>query len=454
MKTALLSILLIFPFALCYPQQWEQLSGEPEGGGVTDIFLDEDSGDLYVATGSLNWPGGEDGGIRRSTDDGATWVNLFDAYTSRFVFRGPDGFLYASVWNYPADEGLYRSEDDGSTWDLLVSVPSGNNIFACAIREGSTDVLFAGTGQGIMRSMDNGVNWAYANSGLPANTLVRSLAVSPDGSTIAAGTVNGLYVSADDGDTWDKVMGDGQNEIISSVAFDSEPTKEGTPLLRLMAGSESGKFFVATSLTLFTVAALYATIAINSGITRIMVHRNPTSLVPLYLVSLYAALGGSFHYALAGFTMWQPFMNGLPSSPLISVFTSTLLVTTAVVVMYIAMYGNSKEMASGSEIYKATFDISTGVENRPFNTGGINLFQNIPNPFREHSRIDFELPQGGLTSLKVFDLSGHEVRELVSGMLGQGRHSIRLQGEGLRSGIYYYVLRTGQYSLTRKLVIQ
>ena len=454
MKTKLLLVLLLTPFTLLFSQQWQQLAGEPEGGGVTDIYVDESTGDLFVATGSLNWPSGEDGGLRKSTDDGATWVNIFDAYTSRFIQRGPDQYLYASVWDYPLDEGFYRSEDEGNTWSLLTSVPTGNNIFAFAIKEGLPNIIFLGTGQGVMRSLDNGVNWAYANSGLPANTLVRSMAVSPDGNTIAAGTVNGMYVSSDDGDTWEKVTGDGESEIITSIAFDEDPTKSGMPTTNMIFGSESGKVFLATSLTLFTVAVLYATLVVNSGLTRIMAHRHPTTLVPIFMASLYAATGGAFYYAIAGLSGWQPWMTGLPSNPMISMFTSYLIVSTAIIVMYIAMYGNSKAANSGSEIYKATFDISTGVALQPYTDQRLTLHQNIPNPFREQTRIQFELSDAAYTVLDVFDMAGNKVLSLVDGMMSKGNHDIDLAGERLSRGIYYYTLRSNNQVETKKLVVQ
>ena len=454
MKKLTFTLVSLFACFTLFSQQWEQLTGEPEGGGVTDIFIDESTGDLFVATGSLNWPSGEDGGIRRTTDDGNTWENVFDAYTSRFIMQGPDENLYASVWDYPSDEGLYRSTDNGSTWTQLTSVPSGNNIFACAIKEGSPNILFAGTGQGVYRSFDNGASWAYANTGLPADKLVRSIAVSPDGSTIAAGTVSGLYVSSDNGDNWDKVTGDGENEIISSVFFDLDPTQNGKSNANLLFGSENGSLFITTALTLYTVATLVAIISLSKGITRIMAHRHPSTLVATYLVSMYNATGGGFFYAIAGLAIWQSFMTGLPINPAISMFTSYLVVSTAIIVLYLAMYGNSKGIDSGSEIYKATIDIATGIDLRPFTDQRIELYQNIPNPFKDQTWINFKLPDAAKTSLKIFDLTGKEIKSVVDGILSQGKHSINLTSEGLRSGMYYYVLRSGNLVQTKKLVIQ
>lgn len=453
MKTFLLTLLIFVSTSLVFSQQWQQLAGEPEGGGVTDIYLQESTNTLFVATGSLNWPNGEYGGIRRSTDDGNTWLNLFDSYASRVIMEGPDGNLYASVWDYPSDEGLYRSTDNGDTWDLLVSVPSGNNIFSIAVKEGSPNIIYAGTRTGVYRSLDNGSNWSYINNGIPGDAWVRSMAVSPDG-TIAAGTTYGLYVSSDNGDTWDKVTGDGENDNIISITFDTEPSKSKTPVFNLLFGNDNGQVFITTSLVLFTVAYLCATIATSKEVTRVKAIRNPITFNPIYMISMYAALGGAFYIAISQLAIWQLFMSGLPSNALVSMFTASLLAGTTVLIMYVALYGNSKDEKSGCEIYKATFDMTTAIETMPYASNNSTLFQNFPNPFKDQTRINFNLADNGFTSLKIFDLAGNEVKALIEENLKSGKHSINVSSSGLKAGIYYYVLRSKDIIETKKLVIQ
>ena len=449
MKTKLLFTLFLLPFSLIFSQEWVQLAGEPEGAGVTDIFINEISGELFVATGSLNWPSGENGGIRKSTDDGVTWINLFDAYTSRFIMMGPDGNLYASIWDYPSDEGLYRSTDNGNTWSLLISVPTGNNIFACAIKEGSPNTIYAGTGQGVYRSFDNGATWGYTNAGLPTDKLVRSMAVSPDGSTIAAGTVSGLYVSSDDGNNWDQVTGDGEGEIISSVYFDVEPSKGSLANADLLFGGENGILYISTILTLYSVAYVCASIVPFMGITRIRSHR--PALNPIFLVSLYASSGGGFYFAHQDLSIWFAMMNELPPNPKISMFASYMLVSTASVIIYLAMYGDN---ANGAKVYKTTKSGVSDVALQPYSDQGLELFQNIPNPFKGETRINFRLPESGQTTLKIFDMAGKEVRSLINTALDKGKHSINVTKEGLKAGIYYYVLESNNLIQTKKLVIQ
>jgi hypothetical protein len=369
--------------------------------------------------------------------------------------KGPDNNLYASVWDYPSNEGLYRSSNNGGTWDLLTSVPSGNNIFACAVMEGSPNTIFAGTGQGIYRSLDNGGTWAYANSGLPSGLLIRSLAISPDGAAIIAGSVNGAYVSFDNGDSWDKITGDGENEIISSVTIyeDPESGEEMTDYI-LLLGSELGNMYAAYSVALYATAFFCATILNNAGITRMMVFNKPGLKIPIFFASLYAATGGYMAYAVTSFKLWQAMMSGLPPSTVISVFFGYFIATNAVVALYLAMFNNSKAANSGTEIYKTTFDLTVGIEGQPLADQRVQLFQNIPNPFKDQTRINFHLNEAGNATLRLFDMAGNEVRTLIDGMIRQGRHSIQVAKEGLRSGMYYYVLESNGQVQTKKLVLQ
>ena len=90
--------LLLFISILVFPQGWQQTAGTPEGAGVTDMVVRESNQHLFVSTSSFNFPNGDMGGVRRSTDDGATWENLNDVYVARTMIDGGDGNLYASIW--------------------------------------------------------------------------------------------------------------------------------------------------------------------------------------------------------------------------------------------------------------------------------------------------------------------------------------------------------------------
>ncbi|MBK8490778.1 MAG: T9SS type A sorting domain-containing protein [Saprospirales bacterium] len=81
------------------------------------------------------------------------------------------------------------------------------------------------------------------------------------------------------------------------------------------------------------------------------------------------------------------------------------------------------------------------------------LYQNVPNPFNGKSVIGFNLPETGVATLKVVDLSG-KVLKLIRGEFAKGYNQIVLQANDLPgSGVLYYSLETAGFTATKKMVI-
>lgn len=98
-----------------------------------------------------------------------------------------------------------------------------------------------------------------------------------------------------------------------------------------------------------------------------------------------------------------------------------------------------------------------GVEKEEELTKGFSLAQNYPNPFNPSTTIKFSIPETGFVSLKVFDILGKVVIELVNEELNAGSYSATFNttdvGKNLASGIYFYRLEAGQFSQTKKLML-
>jgi hypothetical protein len=73
---------------------------------------------------------------------------------------------------------------------------------------------------------------------------------------------------------------------------------------------------------------------------------------------------------------------------------------------------------------------------------GLQLAQNVPNPFRGSATISYTIPTSGHVSLALFDVLGRRVRTLADGVESAGRHDVSLSGEGLPSGVYFYRLES------------
>lgn len=81
------------------------------------------------------------------------------------------------------------------------------------------------------------------------------------------------------------------------------------------------------------------------------------------------------------------------------------------------------------------------------------LSQNYPNPFNPSTDIKYQIPEAGLVSLKVYDLLGREVATLVDEHKTAGSYEVEFNVSELSSGVYFYKLRAGEYSNTKKMML-
>lgn len=79
------------------------------------------------------------------------------------------------------------------------------------------------------------------------------------------------------------------------------------------------------------------------------------------------------------------------------------------------------------------------------------LMQNYPNPFNPSTIIEFTVSQKDFVSLKIYDVAGREAASLVSQILEPGFYKIEFDASKLASGTYFYQLRAGKFSQTRKM---
>lgn len=81
------------------------------------------------------------------------------------------------------------------------------------------------------------------------------------------------------------------------------------------------------------------------------------------------------------------------------------------------------------------------------------LKQNYPNPFNPATTIKYELPVDTHVSLKLYDILGKEVLNLVNENKQAGYYQTELSAASLASGVYFYRLQAGGFVQTKKLVI-
>ncbi|MGE5456838.1 MAG: T9SS type A sorting domain-containing protein, partial [Methanococcaceae archaeon] len=81
------------------------------------------------------------------------------------------------------------------------------------------------------------------------------------------------------------------------------------------------------------------------------------------------------------------------------------------------------------------------------------MFQNYPNPFNPSTKIRYSIPEESHVSIKVYNILGKLVRELVNEIKPAGDHEVIFKDNDLASGTYIYSIKAGNFSSTRKMIL-
>ncbi len=198
-------------------------------GRVTAIAIDPNNPNtIYV--------GGAQGGVWKSTDNGATWVALTDQLTDTSLAVGsiaiaPNGDIYVGTGegNNSGDSyygsGILKSTDGGNTWTRLAGSTFGKSTFTKLIINPIRGTIIAATNSGhtssstvtmnvdpgvplgVYVSSDGGKTWTLT---LKAKNEASDLVLDPlDPSVVYAAVDGAVYVSKDAGSNWTGPMSGG-----------------------------------------------------------------------------------------------------------------------------------------------------------------------------------------------------------------------------------------------------
>jgi hypothetical protein len=95
----------------------------------------------------------------------------------------------------------------------------------------------------------------------------------------------------------------------------------------------------------------------------------------------------------------------------------------------------------------------TAVEKTTSLPTDFSLSQNYPNPFNPSTTIKFALAKESKVELKIYNLLGKEVNQLVNGVLAAGNYSYDFNAAKLSSGVYFYKLNTGNFVSVKKMIL-
>jgi len=173
----------------------------------------------FTKSDSTIFAGGSDLRLFRSTDDGITWLYRNTGFSLGPISSG-NGKLFAAAMY----EGAYSSTDNGKSWTKIYS--PGQSDYARPITYVSPYLLLGTGAQGLLRSSDDGNTWLNNARGLLPDCDIYDFAIT--GSNVFAGTSRGMFLSTDLGLNWTNVSTKELNMGIRSLAIFGSDLVAGT----------------------------------------------------------------------------------------------------------------------------------------------------------------------------------------------------------------------------------
>jgi hypothetical protein len=114
-----------------------------------------------------------------------------------------------------------------------------------------------------------------------------------------------------------------------------------------------------------------------------------------------------------------------------------------------ALWCNLDDMLIGNR--SGSIGISNNASTLP---NGFELYQNYPNPFNPSTKISYKLQTSSYISIKIHDVTGRLISELVNARQNAGLYEVEFQAGDISSGVYFYTLYVdGLSAATRTLSV-
>ncbi|MFN0156707.1 MAG: YCF48-related protein [Bacteroidota bacterium] len=452
--------------------------------------------DLQIVRDSSNiiWVG--DSGpsrIYRSTDGGTTFGIPYDGSTSEIPTMANSSLMpnigYATAWG---SGGLQKTTNHGASWTTAISTGStwgvdiakdDPTVVMFGVYGGGTSYLSNNTGGTFTTTSLSGSNYAILaydratffaqQSGgvwrynisytVPVSNAQAVNLVSPNGGEIwQYGTTQQIrwttsnvtnvrieYRSAP-GQPWQSIASSTPASH-GSYAWSVPGTPTTEARVRISDASDTSP--LDSSSVSFAITA--ASIAIQPGVVNfgsvtvgqtrrdtVRITNSGNATLVVYNASLSSSLFGVGRSSLTIPAGSSDTLSVLFSPSADQIFADTLRLTTngiGVADVVLVGAGTLVSVGEGPALPKS-----------------YSLGQNYPNPFNPATVIAYELPRESFVSLKIFNMLGEEVSELVNGVQAAGWYSAqfpRSEEMSLTSGVYFYRLQAGEFISMKKMIL-
>ncbi len=363
-------------------------------------------------------------GIALKTTNGAvSWtdsksINGFEAYDVKMVSA-------TTVFACAASGRFYASTDGGMNFverNLPALTSTNKTIWFFNSNEG-----FAGNeAGGLYKTTNAGAVWTQVFSFGASNNNIEDIFFVNDSVGFACGDVGKFVKTTDRGATWDSTGIDGP----------------GTKTLWEMSFLNVNTGYIGS-----TNGCIYKT---SNGGANWTLQNDTTGLFGVDVIDIEAVsetrgiatgeMGKLFKIVNAN--QWVVDKTILTNWGLADNLWNVNFVSTNVA--FLSGYNGT--------VYKVDVLTGTGTGNEQL-ISDYSLSQNYPNPFNPVTTIEFSIPKNEFVNLKVYNILGKEIKNLVSGNLQAGKYTVNFDAANLPSGMYFYKLTSGTFSSVKKMTL-
>jgi photosystem II stability/assembly factor-like uncharacterized protein len=417
LKISLIISIFCFGFLRAQEARWKIIANPVDKILRHVQFVNTDTG----------WAAGEDGTIIRTNDGGQTWeqqiTNVQTFIVDLFFLNENVGWALTVRNIVPFGTTILHTTNGGVNWipeDFSQPSTIMNTIFFFDSLNG-----FIG-GKNISKTTDGGQTWQITNidssivSGLPVlkfKFFSRDFGYACGGFIDLAGVT---WKTTDGGNNWaaigvspDQVFDMCIIDSLNAISLSGDP--EGFYGIGLLKTSDAGNNWSYNELPLF-------------GLSFSLDFRTSQDV--------WSASGFQFLHSPDGGISWEevptPEESVVYDIDFFNELVGFAVGDSGVILKYIPGIIN---VENNSEVKNFVLD------------------QNYPNPFNPSTKINWQIDLTGKVSLKIYDVLGNEVAKLIDEAESAGNYSIEFSGENLPGGIYFYQLKSGSYSETKKMVL-
>ncbi len=437
---------------------------------------------------------GNDGGLFKTTDAGASWTSLNNGLEITQFYGGAVAASGTIFQGGTQDNGHLQYTGSGTVWD---QVYGGDGGYA-AIDQSNANVAYEEyVYLDISKSTDGGVNWNSCTNGLTdagSSSLclfIAPFALNKDASNVMIAGSDKVWLTTDAANNWNAMS----NTLVPSAKVSAVTVANATATYLAFAGTTTGKVFKCSDLnSTLGQSNVWTDITppSNNGAYVRRIVLDPNDKKKIYVCySGYNNNSTAKHvwYSADQGSSWIDISGNLPDVPVHTLVVDTNTPTTLYIGTETGVYQTTDRgtswvnttsgmptfipveelvlQKSTNRLFAFTHGRSAFMTTTPLlirnNESELKegmtmlLKQNYPNPFNPSTKISFVLRQRENVSLKVYDAKGRELATLLQTAMEAGEHTVdfnpeKLQANTLPSGVYLYALQAGVTREVKKMV--